>query len=188
MPDHIMEVLNGGILRGFFEKLSTFTKYCLGLLIIPVVVLCTSGYGECGDGRLDESFILHMAARNATKAGIYKRAIERYRRLITKYPHILDARKELAWVLVKTGRLEEAMKEYQEVIKVKPNDVPALRGLLDVLRRLKRKDRLLDILERLVSLVPDDRDLRVELAVELHNRGMYLEAEKHLIVLLGEDE
>jgi len=44
------------------------------------------------------------------------------------------------------------------------------------------------VLERLVMVLPEDRDLRMQLAVELHNRGRYAEAEKHLNILLPRDK
>ena len=37
-------------------------------------------------------------------------------------------------------------------------------------------------------VLPEDRDLRMQLAVELHNRGRYAEAEKHLNILLPKDK
>jgi thioredoxin-like negative regulator of GroEL len=62
-----------------------------------------------------------------------------------------------------------------------------LKGLLEVLKKSGQKDDAFKVLTQLVRVLPEDRDLRMQLAVELHNRGRYAEAEKHLDILLQQD-
>jgi len=158
------------------------------IFLTTVFFLPTSAVAQKEAIKPDGAFLYLMAARNAAKAGKYETAINRYRRLIEKYPQITDARNELGWVLARAGRMEEAKVEYERVLEEKPQDKEALKGLLDILRKLGKKDEALSVLERLVILAPEDRGLRLQLATELHNRRKYSEAEKHFAILLGEKE
>lgn len=154
-------------------------------LMIALFLQVPAGAQE-QEKKANETFLFLMAARNAAKAGKYETAINRYHRLLEKYPQLTEARKELGWVLLDTDKVQEAIKEFEIVLKVTPHDKNALRGLLEGFRKTKKKQGISMALERLVTLVPEDNDLRLQLAIELHNQGKYAEAEKHLSILLGE--
>ncbi len=137
---------------------------------------------------LDETFLLLMGARNAAKAGEPETAISRYQRLVDRNSGPAEARHELGWVLLMVERLNEAAEQFETVLKENPNHVLALRALLDTYKKSARNEETFEILQRLVTLVPDDRDLRLQLALELHKRGRYAEAEKHIRILLPEGQ
>ena len=60
--------------------------------------------------------------------------------------------------------------------------------LAKVLARIERKKELVKVLDKLLKTHPKDRELRLWLAVELHNQGRYREAEKHFVLLLNKKE
>jgi thioredoxin-like negative regulator of GroEL len=139
------------------------------------------------DPVISEDFVLMMAARNAAKAGKTETAISRYHRLLEKYPQHVEARYELGWLLLKNGQTEPARKELAQVLKHDPQHLGSLKGLLEIERKAGNKKEMLLLLEQLVALQPKDRELRMQLALELHNQERYDEAEKHIAVLLNEE-
>ncbi len=135
---------------------------------------------------LDDQFIVLMAARNATKAKRYETAIERYGKLLKMNHAHRDARVELGWVLLKVGKFKQGQKEFETVLRQDPSHVSALRGRLEGARKRKDQKAEHEVLSRLVQLSPEDRGLRKQLALALHNQGKFAEAEKHLAILLKE--
>ena len=158
--------------------------------IVTAVFLTLAGSGWAAEqGReLDETFLLLMAARNAAKAKQYEQSVNRYERLLEKDPGFTGARTELGWVFVLAGKPNEARRHFETVLKSRPRDAEALKGLLQVLKKSGEKNEAFKVLEQLVIVLPEDRDLRMQLAVELHNRGRYAEAEKHLSLLLRKEK
>lgn len=165
------------------------TKGLRAVTILMAVVFTLAGAGRAAeqDRELDETFLLLMAARNAAKAKEYEQSVNRYQRLLEKDPGLTDARTELGWVLVRTGKPDEARTHFKTVLQSKPRDAEALKGLLESLKKSGQEDEVFKVLKELVAVLPDDRDLRMQLAVELHNRGRYTEAEEHLNILLQKD-
>lgn len=164
---------------------------CFRAFTICAVLLFTlvgGGWAVEKNGEIDNNFLLLMAARNAAKAKQYDQSVNRYYELLEKNPQFTVARTELAWVLLLSGKAEEARRHFEAVLDTKPRDPEALKGLLEVLKKSGRKDEVFKVLEQLVMVLPEDRDLRMQLAVELHNRGRYAEAEKHLNILLRKEE
>jgi Flp pilus assembly protein TadD len=158
-------------------------------IIVTAVFLSLAGAGWAlgQDGKVDDKFLLLMGARNAAKAKQYERSITRYHQLLEKDPGFTEARAELGWVLVQAGRPDQARKQFETVLETHPRHAGALKGLLEVLKKSGQKDDAFKVLTQLVRVLPEDRDLRMQLAVELHNRGRYAEAEKHLNILLQQD-
>lgn len=58
--------------------------------------------------------------------------------------------------------------------------------LATILRRAGKRENVITVLNRMVELMPEDRGLRLQLALDLHNQGKYLEAERHFVILLQE--
>ncbi len=135
---------------------------------------------------LDDQFMVLMAARNATKAKRYETAIDRYRKLLKMNSAHPEARVELGWVLLKVDKFSEGQQEFEKVLRKDPNNVNALRGRLEGARKRRDGKAEYEVLDRLVRLSPDDRSLRKQLALALHNQGKFAEAEKHLAILMGE--
>lgn len=166
------------------------SKAFRALAVFTAVFFTVAGGGWAleQDEGLDETFLLLMAARNATKAKQYERSVDRYHQLLEKDPKFNQARTELGWVLLLAGKPKKAGRHFETVLETKPRDAEALKGLLEARKKSGKKDDAFKVLEQLVMVLPEDRDLRMQLAVELHNRGRYTEAEKHLNILLRKDE
>lgn len=79
-----------------------------------------------------------------------------------------------------------AMLLYREMMESGTNhrDTKSLARLADILVRAGKGDEAIRVWGRLVSQMPEERGVRLRLAVALHNQGKYLEAEKHFVVLL----
>lgn len=153
------------------------------LLLVGFTSLATAQEPE---GKIDERFLLLMGARNATKAGMPHVAVKRYRALLTRNPHLHEIQQELGWVLMATGQLADAEQQFRLVLDAHPDNTQAWTGLLETLRKTNKHDEILTTLTRLVDLEPLRKDMRMQLALELHNRGKFVDAERHIAVLLGE--
>lgn len=135
---------------------------------------------------LDDEFMMLMGARNAAKAKKYDTAIERYKKVLKMPGTHVEAQSEFGWVLLKAGKYQEGQQAFEAVLKADPNNVDALRGQLEGVRKAKDQKSEYEVLTKLVRLSPQDRELRKQLAVALHNQGRYEEAEQHLAILMGE--
>lgn len=82
-----------------------------------------------------------------------------------------------------------AMMLYQEMMESGTNhrDRKSLARLAEILVRAGKGEEAIRVWGRLVSQMPEDRGVRLRLAVALHNQRKYLEAEKHFVVLLKGD-
>lgn len=77
---------------------------------------------------------------------------------------------------------------YNKMMKSAPNrhELNSFYHLAKILTRIEKKKELLKVLNKMVKIAPENRDVRLWLAVELHNQKRYREAEKHFVVLLRE--
>lgn len=157
---------------------------------IAVIMAMTIGFvgttGVVKAEAMDDQFMMLMGARNAAKAEKYDTAIDRYRKLLKMPGSHEKAQSELGWVLMKAGKYQEGQRAFEAALKANPNNVNALRGQLEGARKAKDQKSEYTVLTKLVRLSPQDRELRKQLAVALHNQGKYEEAEKHLAILMGE--
>lgn len=156
------------------------------ILAIALIGVAFTAPAQERESRIDENFLLLMGARNAAKAGKHDASVRRYRTLLEKDPRLNDARRELGWVLIAAGRVAEAQEEFRVALHANPKDAEAWKGILEALRKTDQRDEFLKALDRLVDLEPTRKDLRMQLALELHNRGRFMEAERHIVILLGE--
>lgn len=158
-----------------------------GLVTLVLLMLGLSSLSSVAMAEaMDDQFMLLMGARNAAKAEKYETAIERYQKLVAMPGDHVEAQSELGWLLIKVGKFQEGQRAFEAVLKADPNNLTALRGRLEGARKAKDHKTENAVLTRLVRLSPQDRELRKQLAVALHNQGKYEEAEQHLAILMGE--
>ena len=58
--------------------------------------------------------------------------------------------------------------------------------LANILIKAEKKKEAIKVLSKLIKIAPEDREVRLWLAIELHNQKRYREAEKHFAMLLKE--
>ncbi|MEP9411797.1 MAG: tetratricopeptide repeat protein [Candidatus Brocadia sp.] len=80
----------------------------------------------------------------------------------------------------------QVMTLYRKMIKTAPKrgNFRSFYRLAKILARIERKKEAIKVLNKLIKTAPEDRELRLWLAVELYNQKRYREAEKHFAVLL----
>ncbi len=162
-------------------------KKGLVAVVVAIVIGLVGTFGLVKAEALDEQFMMLMGARNAVKAEKYETAIDRYQKLLKMPGAHLKARSELGWALIKAGKYQAGQREFETVLKAEPDNVNALRGRLEGVRKAKDQKAEYEVLTQLVRLSPKDRELRKQLALALHNQGKYQEAETHLAILMGEN-
>lgn len=82
----------------------------------------------------------------------------------------------------------KVMEQYNRMMgsELKSKEIDSLHQLVKILKRVEKKEEVITVLNRMVEMMPEDRDLRLGLALDLHNHGKYLEAERHFVILLKE--
>ncbi|HHT9137099.1 MAG TPA: tetratricopeptide repeat protein [Candidatus Wunengus sp. YC60] len=85
-----------------------------------------------------------------------------------------------------TPDISQVMTLYNKMMRPAPDrsEFDSFYRLAKTLTRIEKKKELIKVLNKLIKTAPEDRDLRLWLAVELHNQGRYREAEKHFVILL----
>jgi tetratricopeptide (TPR) repeat protein len=78
---------------------------------------------------------------------------------------------------------------YRKMMRTNPDsrEIVSFYRLAKVLARTEKRKEVIRILRKLVRIAPKDRELRLWLAVELHNQKRYKEAERHFQLLLKEE-
>ena len=61
--------------------------------------------------------------------GRFSQAEQHYRRVLTDFPSMADARAGLGWSLLMQGRMQEAEKEFEQVLRFVPNQASAKEGV-----------------------------------------------------------
>lgn len=78
------------------------------------------------------------------------------------------------------------MKLYSTMMKSVPksNEFNSFYRLAKILARAEKRKESIKVLNRIIRIAPEDREVRLWLAIELYNQKRYREAEKHFVVLL----
>ena len=103
----------------------------------------------------------------------------RARHRLRKYPHIIAARYVLGTVLVAQGRLDEAIREFREVLSVNPNYPEANYELARTLQLQGDVDEAVQTFRLFLELKPNDANAHYFLAHALQSRREFDEALRH---------
>lgn len=81
---------------------------------------------------------------------------------------------------------KQVMKLYNKMIHTSPSpqDLHSYYCLGKILIRNKKRKEAIKVLSKVIKMTPDDRSVRLWLAIELYNQQRYREAEKHFAILL----
>jgi tetratricopeptide (TPR) repeat protein len=88
---------------------------------------------------------LRRAAQLWDELGEDGKAISAYRRALQQHPRDVDARRALTQVLLRGGRLEEALVEQQQLLRTLPDDPSIVIAHAELLRQVGRFDEALEI-------------------------------------------
>ena len=84
-----------------------------------------------------------------------------------------------------TLKITKLYNEWMESVP-KREEIDLHYRLSKILSKIDKKKEAIEILEKLVNTFSEDRNMRLWLAVELHNQERYTEAEEHFVILLEE--
>jgi tetratricopeptide (TPR) repeat protein len=98
------------------------------------------------------------------RAGRSREAIETCRAGLKRHPGYLSARVTLGRALFDVGDLEQAERELKEVLRLAPENLAALRGVADVLRRRGDDASALAHYDIALALAPRDPELQQTVA------------------------
>lgn len=136
----------------------------LTLMMIKVEALEALKKQEEADDLLDEvlqrdplnrSANLAMA-RKARQAGDGAKAIEHYKIVLRSDPESVVGWSEVAGLLMDLGRYEESLRSYERLKEIMPDDLPALKGRMNVLAAMKDLAGLDAAAQEMVAFSPND--------------------------------
>ncbi len=104
-------------------------------------------------------------------------ALDKLKYFVGHNPHDVAGHSELASIYADLKRNDEAIKEYQEVLKIKPNDPGVLYNLGRVYYQSNRQAEAVLLFFRSVPRLPDDSDRYYNFALSLKVVGAFAEAE-----------
>lgn len=97
--------------------------------------------------------------------GLFAEAIGYFERCAALDPAYTTGRRNLAKVYVQQGRHNEAILQYEEILKREPLDTDSVRRSADCLLHIGWKKEAADKLRYLCELIPNDAGLRKELGM-----------------------
>ena len=114
---------------------------------------------------------LRRAAKLYDEAGRYHDAVAVYQRLLADNPHDPLLLAALAKDLLATGDDEGALRTWSRLAAVTPDSISVYRSMLELLSRLDHPGEMLDVLQQLHRLEPQDDQVTLRLASILLARG-----------------
>ena len=153
---------------------------------IALVVACALQLGR----RLDErgrswgrmavvGLLLLLGAATWTRAAVYADNEILWRDNVSKYPAAYAARDNLGFSLARMGKLPEAVGQFEEALRQKPDFAEAHYNLGYALAQLGRMPEAIGHLEQAAQLKPDDAATHNNLANALMLAGRLPEAVQH---------
>ncbi|MEA2082765.1 MAG: tetratricopeptide repeat protein [Thermodesulfobacteriota bacterium] len=114
---------------------------------------------------------LKKAARLYDAAGRFREAIPLYKKLLLKTPDDPEILAMLADDLIAIGEADGALSMWKHLVRVEPDRVDVYRSMADLLERLDRRRELVEMLETVHELRPDDEATILRLAMGYLEQG-----------------
>ncbi|MBM2833013.1 MAG: hypothetical protein HW406_174, partial [Candidatus Brocadiaceae bacterium] len=154
-------------------------KIVLVVILLGITTLFGLFTSVGAQEKMEESFVILMAARNAAKEGITDKAVQRYEAYLKKKPGDREIGLEYADFLQNCGRYQEADARYEiliELLKEKPEakDDFARKLLLNAARNAvknKHEGRAVGYFKKALTYGPDDPQLYWEITGLLSKLG-----------------
>jgi tetratricopeptide (TPR) repeat protein len=112
----------------------------------------------------------------AATAGDRKTAEERFRKAVQEDPENVAARYNLAVVLARVGKTEEALRVYREILELDPRNSQVLFNLGNLLAEKGEMASAIGHYRDALDIAPDFKQARFNLAAALSKRGSWAEA------------
>ncbi len=114
--------------------------------------------------RIEPNDPAHLVALGSQQleAGDRRAAVATWRRILTTTNDRGEAHAALGAVYADHDMLEEAAREYREAVSIAPEELAYVRGLANVLERLRQNDEAITQWERVLALAGDDRAAKRE--------------------------
>ena len=122
------------------------------------------------------SIAFAQLAEEYRRAGRNREAIETCRAGLKRHPGYLSARVTLGRALLDSGQLDQAESELKEVLRLAPENLAALRGVADALRRRGDPASALAHYEIALTLAPRDPELQQTVAELRERLGRHADA------------
>jgi tetratricopeptide (TPR) repeat protein len=119
--------------------------------------MVTLDFGDVPAANVMEAQRLYLKAATCAGKGEFPKATSLYRRVLELDPSRQDARRELAMVLLETGKPDDAVDTLLDVLKTDPRDARALVILGNhYARQDGQRDTALKLIRRACEVAPDD--------------------------------
>ncbi|HET7185535.1 MAG TPA: tetratricopeptide repeat protein [Terriglobales bacterium] len=143
------------------------------LLAFAAVVLALFGLAGCNKLKARDQLNKGVQAYKNAK---YEDAIEKFKNAVALDPSLINARLYLATAYAQqyipgadtpdNNRMaEQAINEYQDVLKMKPNDLNAIKGIAYLYLQMKKFDQSSEYYRKVIAVDPNDPEAYYSVAV-----------------------
>ena len=143
------------------------------LLALAAVVLALFSLAGCSKLRARDQLNKGVQAYKNAK---YEEAIERFKNAVALDPSLINARLYLATAYAQqyipgadtpeNNRMaEQAIREYQDVLKMKPSDLNAIKGIAYLYLQMKKFDQSKEYYQKVITVDPNDPEAYYSVAV-----------------------
>ncbi len=115
----------------------------------------------------------------------YKNAVAAYRQAVQLDHENLDAMRGLAQNLANDNQMDAALKQYQDLEEMDPQDAQAALRIAEIYRRMGKFDLAMESLKKAGNLVDDSLEIPYNEALILEAQGKYSDAAETLQKLLA---
>jgi tetratricopeptide (TPR) repeat protein len=123
--------------------------------------------------------LLMLGVDTWTRAGVYGTAETLWRDTLTKNSNAWIAYNNLGTVLRRTGRVQEAIEQYEQALRIRPDYAEAHANLGNALQRVGRVQDAIGHYERAVQIAPGSAEFQYVLGSALEQAGRRPEAIAH---------
>lgn len=144
---------------------------------------------KVGAGSWLEKEILAQIERLVSGMNDLDAALNFYSELSERYPQRVEIWKRSIQALAASGDVDDAIKQYRELLRLTPGDRQNHEAFIDFLERNERLEQAAENILKLCELYPQDAELRLKHAAlldRLEDRGALLETLESYAALLGD--
>ena len=119
---------------------------------------------------------LYSLGLNYQQSGMYKEAIEEFKKVIRIKPDYADAHYSLGGAYMKLDMYKEAIEAYKQVIRIDPDNVSAHSNLGEIYKKLDMHKEAIEAFKQVIRINPDDALTHRGIGLKYMELGMYKEA------------